>query len=268
MRIYIFTDMEGVAGIEEWDNRQDASCANLLKRRRHQRLLTAEINAAAAGAFDGGARDVIVKMGHADSILYENLDSRVSFIGGGTTWLQGLDEGFDAIFYVGGHSRAGTEDGVLDHSWSNVKMKAWFVNDMELGELGVMALIAGHYGIPYVFHAGDAAACREAEALTPGIVTAAVKKGYATHSALHLSKERARALIREKALQAMGKIGKIQPVAIAPRPASPRYVFRQVVRETDPLPCADDGCGTRSIAPDTYEYYSDCLLEALRLGTY
>ena len=55
MKVYIFSDMEGVAGIEQWDDREDTSYANTMLRRRNQHLLTQELNAAAAGAFDGGA---------------------------------------------------------------------------------------------------------------------------------------------------------------------------------------------------------------------
>jgi len=267
MRVYIFSDMEGVAGIEEWDNRQDTSYANALRRRRNQHLLTQELNAAAAGAFDAGADEVVIKMGHADSILYEELDRRVKFIRRGLTWLQGIDESFDAVFYVGGHSRSGTPDGVLAHTWSHKDVKAWYVNDLEVGELGVCALIAGYFGIPYVFHAGDTAACREAEELIPGVVTAAVKKGYGTHSALHLTKEQSRELIRQRAREAAGKVNEIKATTVPPRSEPPLYVFRQVTNHTDLRP-SDDGEGTRVIAPDTCEHYGDDLLAVLKRGTY
>ena len=266
MKVYIFSDMEAVAGIEEWDDRTDTSYANWTRRRRNQHLLTQELNAAAAGAFDAGADEVVIKMGHADSILYEELDERVKFIRRGVTWLQGIDEGVGACFYVGGHSKAGTPDGVLSHTWGR-SVKGWYVNDLEVGEIGVCALIAGYFGIPYVFHAGDAAACREAEALIPGVVTAAVKKGYGTHSALHLSKEQARTLIRQKAREAMSRIGEVKPLTVPPRPESPLYLFRQVTTRTD-LESSDDGEGTRVLAPDTYEHYGDDLLAVLKRGTY
>jgi len=266
MKVYIFSDMEGVAGIEEFDHRTDPSYANVMLRKRNQHLLTQELNAAAAGAFDGGADEVVIKMGHADSILYEELDERVTFIRKGTTWLQGIDEGVDACFFVGSHSRAGTPDGVLEHTWSR-SVKGWFVNGLELGELGICALIAGCYGIPYVFHSGDTASCREAEELIPGVVTAVVKKGYGLHSAAHLSKERARALIREKAQQAMVRIGEIAPFTIEPGPASPFYVFRQVAYRGERT-VSDNGTDKRVTAPDTVEYYGDDLLAVLRRGTY
>ncbi len=266
MKIYIFSDMEGAAGVEQWDNRGDTSYANSVLRRRNRHLLTQELNAAAAGAFDGGADEVVIKMGHADSILYEELDERVNFICQGVTWLQGIDEHVDACWFVGVHSRSGTPDGVLAHTWSK-KVKAWWVNDVELGELGICALIAGYYGIPYVFQAGDAAACREAAALIPGLVTASVKKGYGPHSALHLSKEQSRALIREKAQEAMSRMSEVLPFTIDPNPEPPLYVFRQTVHNGE-RELSDDGSGMRATHPDTVEYYGDDLLSVLKMGTY
>jgi len=266
VKVYIFTDMEGVAGIEEWDDRKDTPAPAAARRESCKRLLTAEVNAAAAGAFDGGADEVVVKMGHADSILYEELDERVEFIRRGETWLQGIDEGVDALFFVGGHARAGTPDGVLCHTWSRT-VKAWYVNGREVGEIGVCALTAGCFGVPYVFHAGDTAACREAAELVPGIVTAAVKHGYGMHAARHLSKERARELIRRKAAEAVKRAGRIAPCTVPPARVSPRYVFRQVTREGN-LEISDDGKGTRVTAPDTVEYYGDDLLDVLKRGTY
>ena len=266
MKVYIFSDMEGVAGVEEWDDREDKSYANTMLRKRNQHLLTQELNAAAAGAFDGGADEVVIKMGHSDSVIYEELDERVQFIRQGTTWLQGIDEDVDACFFVGSHSKAGTHDGVLSHTWSR-GVKAWTVNDVELGELGICALIAGIFKIPYVFHSGDTASCREAEELILGVVTAAVKKGYGPHSALHLTKERARALVREKAGEAMGQVGMIAPFMVEPKPESPRYVFRQITHAGD-REVSDDGKGRRVTAPDTVEYYGDDLLAVLKHGTY
>ena len=45
-----------------------------------------------------------------------------------------------------------------------------------MGEIGLEACYAGHWGVPLVFVQGDEAGCREAEAQFPGVVTAAVKR--------------------------------------------------------------------------------------------
>ena len=41
--------------------------------------------------------------------------------------------------------------------------------------MGIEACFAGHWDIPVIFAQGDEMACREAEAVFPGITTAAVK---------------------------------------------------------------------------------------------
>ena len=267
MKIYIYSDMEGVAGIELWDNREDGSYANVAERARCKHLLTQELNAAAAGAFDGGATEVIIKMGHNDSVIYEELDKRVKYIRQGTTWLQGIDENIDACFFVGSHAKEGTPNAVLSHTWSHKSVKAWYVNGVEVGEMGICALIAGCYAVPYIFHSGDTASCKEASDFIPEVVTAVVKKGYGIHAALHLSKEESRALICRKAAESMAKIGVITPFSIVPNAESPFYVFQQVAKSGE-LEVSDDGISKRITAPDAVEYYGDDLLGVLKQGTY
>ena len=94
------------------------------------------------------------------------------------------------------------------------------VNGISIGEYGQMALCARELGIPAIFAAGEEALAREAEALTPGVITAAVKRGIlpdglehlsteeyrtAKLSALHKSPAAACRLIREQAFQAARK---------------------------------------------------------------
>ena len=50
------------------------------------------------------------------------------------------------------------------------------INGESVGEIGFEACYAAHWGVPLVLVQGDEAACREAEARFPGVVTAAVKR--------------------------------------------------------------------------------------------
>ena len=60
MKVYIVTDLEGVAGITQWDPRhQDETPFNAHKRMQFSRLLTEEVNAAARGFFAAGARPIV-----------------------------------------------------------------------------------------------------------------------------------------------------------------------------------------------------------------
>ena len=74
MKIYISVDMEGISGINspEYVTR-DGRLYGV-----GQRLMTADVNAAVRGAFDGGADEVIVADMHGASgnLLVEELDPR------------------------------------------------------------------------------------------------------------------------------------------------------------------------------------------------
>ena len=80
--VYMVTDMEGVAGVDEWDprKRDDAAMARgVYDRSEIQRLLTGEVNAAAEGLFAAGVEEVIINDGHGAgrTILVEELISGV-----------------------------------------------------------------------------------------------------------------------------------------------------------------------------------------------
>jgi D-amino peptidase len=63
------------------------------------------------------------------------------------------------------HAMAGTPDGVLAHTVSG---SAWWrlrFNGVEVGETGINAALCGTWGCPVVLVTGDAATCREAQAL-------------------------------------------------------------------------------------------------------
>gem|GEM_PF-6144128 len=53
MKIYIVTDLEGIAGVIDWEKRKDEGLPNTAKRQRYSRLLTGEVNAAIEGCFRG-----------------------------------------------------------------------------------------------------------------------------------------------------------------------------------------------------------------------
>jgi D-amino peptidase len=217
MRIYLMTDLEGVAGVYGWEPRDDESRANWDMRQRQRRWLAQEVSAAVDGFHAGGATHVIVNDGHGAgyTIDLDHIDPRADVINGMERpfWLPYLDDTCTATGIVGGHSKAGTPDGCLCHTMST-PIRNWTFNGISLGEMGLQAAIAGHYGVPFVFASGDLHACREMEALIPGIVTVPVKIGLSRLSALQVPPARAQQLIREGALRAMDAIGKVEPLRL------------------------------------------------------
>ncbi len=217
-KIYIMTDMEGVAGVrdaEQW----------LGPEGRYydvgRRLTTREVNAAIEGFFAGGATEIVVCDGHGrGAIDIELLDPRVQLERGWPNGWPGpslAEGGFDAVAWVGQHAKAGTSYAHLAHtqSWNYVDLA---INGVSIGEFGQLALCAGELGVRSIFASGDQALVEEAQALVPGLETVAVKRGttpgrgddltaeqYARRNiaAIHLHPEKACAMIRAGAERAI-----------------------------------------------------------------
>ena len=177
MNIFIMTDLEGVAGVYDSMNYCHGD-GMYYQYSRH--LLTEEVNAAVRGFFKGGATAVRVQIGHrTDSIILDELDERATLVNNRhlPIWPWGLNDGhFDALAFVGQHAKAGTSFSHLTHTGNKGTLDQR-VNGLSIGEYGALALCAMELGIPTIFAAGEEALCREAEALTPGVVTVAGKRG-------------------------------------------------------------------------------------------
>ncbi len=216
MKVYMVTDLEGVAGITQWDPRHEGDTpATAAVRQRFGRWLAEEVNAAARGFFAGGATEVIVNDGHGagQTMDVELLDPRITLFHGTQRpdYCTGLDETCDAIASVGTHAMGGTPHGNLAHTMGR-GVRYYSFNGIHVGETGLQAFLAGYYGVPYVFCAGDEWAVREMQELCPGCVGAAVKMGTSQLSALTCTPARAREIIEQGAEQAMSVIGQVEPL--------------------------------------------------------
>ncbi|MDE2998385.1 MAG: M55 family metallopeptidase [Gemmatimonadota bacterium] len=243
--VYMMTDLEGVAGVDDWDprHREDATTAKgVYDRAEMQRLLTGEVNAAAEGLFAAGVEEVIINDAHGAgrTILSEELVSGVKLVQGvkRPCWLPGLSPGFDALIQVGMHAMTGTPNGCLAHSMSRDII--YRVNGEEVGEMEMAAYLCGHLGVPWVFTSGDLHACTESERWVSGIVTAPVKEGLGELCALHMAPADARALIKARVQEAVAVANDIEPlVATSPvvmevtRPEPHRLSVREGVERVD-----------------------------------
>ena len=224
MKIYIVTDMEGVSGLCKMEEVQRERPE--YQPARH--LLCGDVNAAIAGAFDGGATEVIVNDGHGGgfNLILEEMDTRAVYErpNGGLDMLPALDDSFAAVFCVGYHAMAGTLNGFLDHPQSSASWFEFSVNGRPTGELGQIGLLAGHYGLPVTLVAGDQAACDEGREFFGEIETAAVKQGIGRQHARCLHPEKGRALIRAAATRAVALTDKIPPYSTE-LPATVRLTY-------------------------------------------
>ncbi len=196
MKIYIQTDLEGVAGVTFFENRVDDTGRAFAHGQRMRELLTAEVNAAVKASFAAGATEVLVNDNHGSgyNILFEDLDPRCEIIHGrntsGAAWLPELDNSFAALVLVGHHAMANTPGALLQHS-------RWEINEGEfyLSEASMAAALAGDLAIPSVFVSGDNYLVEEVSEKVPGIKTAVVKKALSPYQARSLIPARARELI-------------------------------------------------------------------------
>jgi len=214
-KVLVMTDLEGVAcamKLDVWDPR-DAAAAFA----EYTKILAAEANAAAAAAFDAGAEEVLLVEGHANSFRghLEDFDPRAG-IAMGVPAYELAERRYDALLLVGYHAMADVEKGILSHSHSNKTYVSTWLNGTLVGEIGHLAALFGDCGTPLVFASGEAAACREAEDLVDGVVTASVKEAIHRFGGISLSPKAAADLIRRRAREAVEKREEIAPLRFDP----------------------------------------------------
>ncbi len=182
MKIYVLCDLEGTAGVVDFEKQ---SYSDAKYNEQAKRLATLEINALVDGALAGGATEIIVLDGHGSGgldIEKVHIEAKV-MMGRPISVPWGMDDSVDALFLYGHHAMANTEKGVLCHSWSSRTIANCWLNGELVGEIGFNMAIAGSLGIPTVFISGDEAAIAEARRYTPGIEGVIVKWGVSRTSA-------------------------------------------------------------------------------------
>lgn len=218
LRVFISVDMEGITGIVHGDQVSGTGGDYNIARK----WMTEDVNAAVRGALDAGAKEIIVNDSHGDmrNILISDLDSSATLITGSPkplSMMQGIDENIDAAIFLGYHAKAGTKDGVLDHTISSSTVHSIKINGIEMPELGINALVAGCYNVPVVLIAGDKAVCEQArEILGEKISTVAVKEGIGRYAAKTLSLQKSHQIMRQQVKDALVKYKQIKPYKLNP----------------------------------------------------
>lgn len=253
MNVLIWTDLEGVSGIVDFDKHESFSEKDKFQRK----LMTGELNAAIRACYDSGADKVKVAEGH-DATDLISLDSRAVIVPArypAIPQLQGWS-GYDYMIMIGCHSMAGTLDGVLSHTGNrNVEYRK--INCETVGEIGTAIFQAGEFGIKAIMVSGDVAACREAKSFNSGITTAAVKKGYDMFHAECMHPEKARELIYKKVMEAF-----IKKDEVSIKKTKGKVVFEERYLTVDPLKGRNSTEHMEIVDEHTVRYYGKTLLEA------
>ncbi len=207
--IFLITDAEGVGGVCRQDQVEPSN-------REMQQLLTAEINAAVQGFYDGGATEVIVWDGHDGSQTLSTLTihPRAKLVMGGLGASMLMERRFSAVAFVGQHSKANIRGGIMAHSYSSLGIQNMKLNNKAVGEIDVIAAMAGHFSTPIIMLSGDKAAVEELREIVPEAEFAAVKEGLGRYVCISESAESAQRMIRGAAQRSVAKIASIKPYRV------------------------------------------------------
>ena len=215
LKVFISVDMEGISGVVNTD---DASRSGQ-DYDYFRTVMTREANAAIEGALAAGATEILVRDSHgsARNLLPELLNRNARLLrdwsGGHLSMMEGIDESFDAVIFVGYHAKAGTDNAILDHT-SSGNVTNVEINGISMPEAGYNALMAGYYDVPVVFVAGDQALCDQVVERFAEVETVAVKEGIGAAS-LGLHPEVAREKIRAGVEHALRNLDNYQPYKLS-----------------------------------------------------
>jgi len=179
--------MEGMAGIVHLHQ----VMRGMPEYERSCRLMTAETNAAVAGARRAGATRFVVNDSHGDmrNFFLDELDDGVEVISGADKPLSmgaGLDPTFEVAFFVGYHASVGSERAIMDHTYGGRTIYALRINGREQSEATLNAALAGSFGVRTALLTGDQATIDEAATELAGIEGVVVKHGLGRQAARSL----------------------------------------------------------------------------------
>jgi len=211
MNILISTDIEGVAGVYHPEQVRPGNP----EYERARRWMTAEANAAIAGAFDGGARAVYVNDSHGGfrNMPADALDPRAQVVQGKPRYLgmvAGVELGVAGVCFIGYHARSKAH-GILAHTINSFAFARIYLNDQELGEAGIYGALAGAYHAPVIMAAGDDAFIDETRPLFPHAEFVQTKRATGHASGISLSPAQSGAAIQAAVARAVPRCGQCPP---------------------------------------------------------
>ena len=231
MKVYLFVDQEGVAGV--FSRRE--------KYRYGTEYSTMEVAAVCEALLANGVTEIVVNTPH--ELEYHRLPSGVMVFHGEPTrdfFSEGLDSSFSAVMILGMHEMAGgREKGcwrhtVLPHPITQAysSIEGVWLNSTVVGEIGLEAAFAGIHSVPVVLVTGDHWACLEARDLLGDVETVAIKRGTSYFAAMSMHPADAARASAAGAVRALGKIGAVRPLTFSgPVDFTVRYLFPE--RATD-----------------------------------
>jgi D-amino peptidase len=214
VKILVSVDIEGVAGVVH----PEQTRAGNAEYERARRQMTMEANAAVVGAFEGGAKAVIVNDSHGDfrNLIPDALDPRAELLLGKPRdlgMMAGVDPDCAGVFLVGWHAKARAA-GVLAHTINSFAFSRVSVNGSDVGEADLYGAVAAEFSVPVALMTGDDVFIAETAPAFPGAVPVTIKRAHGNRVATSLSPNAACEAIRTGARDAALKCAglKLRPV--------------------------------------------------------
>ena len=188
MKFFISADIEGTSGICSWSETVEGS----FHYDRQVDIMKEEVLSCVRAISSVYPHAMIyIKDAHNSGM---NMDIRNfpencclvrGWSGGPLSMMEGLDQSFDGVFYIGYHSGAYSNLNPLAHTKNSSKYNRISLNDRVGSEFLINSYTALSLGVPILFISGDENICREARDFDPSIVTNPILKGKGNASISH-----------------------------------------------------------------------------------
>jgi D-amino peptidase len=214
MKVFISVDMEGITGVVQ--PAQLGPGPDGWEYGRAREWMTGEARAAIDGAKAAGATEIVLADSHGNmqNLLIDQLPDDVRIVRGSPRplgMMQGIDNSFTGVVFIGYHASEYGSDAVRGHTMSSARFLHVKLNGAEVGEGVWNAAIAGHFGVPVLFVSGDRAAVEQLKKTVPSAEGAIVKEGLGYHAAVTVTPARGRELIRQGVERAVRRAGDMKP---------------------------------------------------------
>ena len=258
-KVFISADMEGISGIVG----SDQLSATGAEYGRSRKLMADDVNAAIRGAREGGATQIVVNDSHGSmrNLRLEDLEPGVSLISHSfkpAGMMEGLDETFDAVLFVGYHAQAGTASGLFAHTGSAVVADVR-VNGRSVGEGGLNTMIAEWYGVPVALVSGDDVAVKQVASSAGRARLVVVKRAINQRAAELRPLDLVRADIQNAAREGVRNAARATPQRAGAYDVEVRFTDTVIPEVAAHLP------GMSRPAPDTIAFSADTMPRAYTL---
>ncbi len=219
MKLYISSDMEGVAGVCAWEQ-VDARTPHP-EYAIYRRYYTQEVCAAIEGARAAGPADVLVNDSHGPmrNLLLDALPADVRVLFGNRkphSMVQDADPTYNGAFFVGYHGAVGDADAVLCHTYTPSVIYDVSINGLRCSEATLNAALLGHYGVPVLLVTGDRTTVEGVREQMPWVRCVVVKESIGTFAATSMTPAAAQRAIRDGARDAVENAAIAKPYRFEP----------------------------------------------------